>query len=165
MATATPTPLTLADTAVHQGRCYYSSDHGHSFTAGASVAAPANYVRAAYDHAGHLWMATNGGIVRSSDGCATVVAVPGFASARSVALGAPAVAGGYPAVYVYGTIASDTGNPGLYRSDNEGASWVRLNDWAHGLGYVMFVQADSKAYGRVYVATNGRGIMLGEIAA
>ena len=68
-------------------------------------------------------------------------------------------------MYVYGTIASDTGNPGLYRSDNEGASWVRLNDWAHGLGYVMFVQADSKAYGRVYVATNGRGIMLGEIAA
>ena len=128
------------------------------------MSSPQNYVRAAHDRTGHLWFATSNGVSRTVDGCATIITVPGFSNARSVALGASGAAGAYPAIYVHGTLQGDTEGPGVYRSTDEGTVWERINDGTHGFGYIMFVQADSKVFGRVFVATNGRGIFVGEPA-
>lgn len=57
------------------------------------------------------------------------------------------------------------GTRGLYRSTNEGASWVRVNDDAHEFGGPAngrFVVGDMNVYGRVYMSTAGRGIVYGE---
>jgi hypothetical protein len=44
-------------------------------------------------------------------------------------------------------------------------SWVLMNDWSTRFGLIQFVQGDSQTYGRIYVATNGRGILVGDLAA
>jgi hypothetical protein len=58
------------------------------------------------------------------------------------------------AVYLVGTVG---GVAGLYRSDNAGASWVRVNDDAHQWGGIGALAADNATAGRVYLA--GRGVL------
>jgi xyloglucan-specific exo-beta-1,4-glucanase len=53
---------------------------------------------------------------------------------------------------------------GVYRSDDEGASWLRINDDAHefgGLANGQFILGDANVYGRVYMSSAGRGILVG----
>ncbi len=72
-----------------------------------------------------------------------------------------------PAIYIYATIS---GFQGYYRSDDGGVSWVQINDVNHQWGgFVTFdnggafglMAADPNVYGRVYLATNGRGVIVG----
>ena len=70
----------------------------------------------------------------------------------------------YPAIFV-----ANGGGGGrrrdIYRSDDEGATWVRLNDAQHQWGNRFdCISGDPRIYGRVYVGTNGRGILYGDIA-
>jgi hypothetical protein len=56
---------------------------------------------------------------------------------------------------------------GLFRSDDQGASWVRINDDQHqfglGNGWIHCMCADPRIYGRVYFGTEGRGIIYGDL--
>ena len=52
---------------------------------------------------------------------------------------------------------------GFFRSDNAGASWIRINDDLHNFGYQNDLVADPRVYGRVYLATSGRGVVIGEM--
>ena len=57
---------------------------------------------------------------------------------------------------------------GVYRSINQGRTWLRINDDAHeygGLGNAGFVVGDQNVFGRVYLSTAGRGVVVGEPAA
>jgi cellulase/cellobiase CelA1 len=48
----------------------------------------------------------------------------------------------------------------VFRSDDGGASWVRINDDAHQYGNIgAAITGDPRVYGRVYLATNGRGVL------
>ena len=52
---------------------------------------------------------------------------------------------------------------GIYRSTDKGKTWVRLNDDLHLFGNLTdYISGDSKVFGRVYFATNGRGIVMGD---
>jgi len=42
-------------------------------------------------------------------------------------------------------------------------SWVRINDDQHQWGAVSPVIGDPRVFGRVYIGTNGRGIIRGDI--
>jgi hypothetical protein len=53
---------------------------------------------------------------------------------------------------------------GIFRSDGMGASWVRINDDAHQFGMLGTISGDSRIYGRVYVGTQGRGIVYGDLS-
>jgi hypothetical protein len=53
---------------------------------------------------------------------------------------------------------------GLFRSDDAGTSWVRINDEQHQFGSISHVTGDPRIYGRVYFATGGRGILCGDPA-
>ncbi len=65
----------------------------------------------------------------------------------------------YPALYLIGTI---NGQRGIFRSDDEAKSWVRINDDAHEWGLLLHITGDPKKYGRVYVGTHGRGAIYGD---
>jgi photosystem II stability/assembly factor-like uncharacterized protein len=54
------------------------------------------------------------------------------------------------------------GQRGVLRSDDDGASWVRINDDRHQWGLVLQITGDPKQYGRVYVGAHGRGIFYGD---
>jgi len=54
------------------------------------------------------------------------------------------------------------GAAGIYRSIDEGKSWLRLNDDQHQFGWIDHISGDPRLFGRVYFATGGRGIIWGE---
>lgn len=88
----------------------------------------------------------------------------GFGKAAEAAEGAEGSEGsdgaGYPAIYQVGSTETITA---VYRSDDEARTWVRINDDRHQWGWTgQSIAGDPRVYGRVYLATNGRGIQYGE---
>ncbi|KAG8899715.1 hypothetical protein FRC00_001041 [Tulasnella sp. 408] len=110
---------------------------------------------------GDVWVSTDVGLFHTVNNGTTFTQISGFTVAYSVSTGASKTTGGYPAVFVFGTY---NGNPGLWRSDDQGLTWNRLDDAAHGFGSqeANYVSGDPRAWGRVYVGTNGRGIFYGD---
>nr|WP_308016540.1 xyloglucanase [Jidongwangia harbinensis] len=136
-------------------RLYVSTDGGASFAATATVSARS--VRAVPGRAGDVWAAGATGLHRSTDAGATFTALPGVTEAINVAFGKAAPGASYPAVFLVGTVG---GVDGVYRSDDAGATWVRINDDAHRYGNSGDALAgDPRVYGRVYLGTNGRGVL------
>ena len=64
------------------------------------------------------------------------------------------------AVYTSGKVA---GQRGIFRSDDSGKSWLRVNDDKHQFASTGdAIAGDPRVYGRVYLSTNGLGIPYGE---
>jgi hypothetical protein len=40
-------------------------------------------------------------------------------------------------------------------------TWTRVNDGQHQFGYINAMSGDPRVYGRVYLATGGRGVIIG----
>ena len=59
---------------------------------------------------------------------------------------------------------ADAGVRGIFRSIDAGATWVRINDDQHQWGRAgdTAITGDPRIYGRVYIGTNGRGIIYGD---
>jgi hypothetical protein len=114
--------------------------------------------------AGDLWLtAGNGLLYHSTDGGKTfsaltsvgTVATLGFGRAAPVAPGAR-----YPAIYLTGVVG---GVQGVFRSVDAGASWVQINDGQHEYGWIgQTITGDPNVFGRVYLGTNGRGILVAD---
>ena len=66
----------------------------------------------------------------------------------------------YPAIYLAGTVNK---SDGIFRSDDKGETWIRINDDEHLWSLILQITGDPKIYGRVYVGTHGRGIFYGDI--
>jgi photosystem II stability/assembly factor-like uncharacterized protein len=113
---------------------------------------------------GQVWVPLGGaGLTRSQDGGTTFEPIASVASCAAVGFGAPAPGQSSPAAYLWGS--ANGGSRGLYRSDDAGATWLRINDDAHqygGPGNGQFVIGDANVYGRVYLSTAGRGLIVGE---
>lgn len=113
---------------------------------------------------GDLWLPLgDNGLYHSINGGITWTKLANVSSATSVAVGAAASGSSTQSVFLYGT-ASPLGLSAIYRSDNNGASWLRINDDMHQYGGPTLIQADPRIYGRVYLGMNGRGIIYGDIA-
>ena len=149
------------------GLVYYSTDAGVTFTAGAtSFSSLPSYgtgdgmMTATPGREGDLWVtAGNGGLLHSVNSAATFSDVPGFTAAYMVAVGKEAPGHSYPAVYVWGNIDGVTG---FFRSDDSAQTWVRINDDEHQFGTFHHMAADPNTYGRIYVGTEGRGILMAQ---
>jgi hypothetical protein len=116
-----------------------------------------------FSQSGDIWLPLgSNGLRHSSDGGITWTNPSNVTWANSVAVGAAGVATGIPAVYLYG-IAAPAGVMAIYRSDDGGESWIRINDDLHQYGGPTLIQADPRFYGRVYLGMNGRGIVYGDI--
>ena len=144
-----------------------SNDAGVSFAAAGALPSGGNArLTVAPGREGHLWVALYGsGLRRSTDGGQSFTSFPAVTFCEAVGLGKAAEGAGYFAVYIWGTI---DGVRGLYRSVDEGATWLRVNDDDNEFGGPangQFVVGDMNVFGRVYMSTAGRGIAYGEIAA
>ena len=153
------------------GVFYRSDDAGATFTAVSEGALPAEgAVRfgATPGTIGDVWLAGGSdegayGLWHSQDGGATWIAAPGFDEADTVAFGKAAPGATTPAIY---TAASLDGERGVYRSTDGGTTWTRVNDDEHQFGAIgAGIEGDPDVFGRVYLATNGRGIVVGDDAA
>jgi photosystem II stability/assembly factor-like uncharacterized protein len=66
----------------------------------------------------------------------------------------------YPAVFIAGKAG---GVYGIHRSDDAGATWIAITDDAHQFASIGHLAGDPRIFGRVYVGTNGRGIVYGSL--
>jgi xyloglucan-specific exo-beta-1,4-glucanase len=141
------------------GKLYTSTDGGATFTA-QSVALPTTgrlHLKAVPGIAGEVWVAGSTGLLRSTDAGKTFTTVSKVTEGVNVAFGKAAPGASHPAVFVVGTV---DGADGVYRSDDTGATFVRINDDKHQYGNAGDALAgDPRIWGRVYLGTNGRGIL------
>jgi hypothetical protein len=109
-------------------------------------------------HESDIWLPVATGLYHSTDSGASFSRLTSIDSAPFVGFGLAAPGASYPAVYAVGTVA---GVYGIFRSADKGASWVRINDDQHQYGALGDISGDPRIYGRVYVGTQGRGIVYG----
>ena len=142
----------------------------------------AGRLRIAPETPGTLWFAGPAGLLRSVDAGVKFEPVPSVAAAYAVGFGkaspgssfGPAVKTAAPAIYLAGAVA---GTPeakqlsaskgevkagGLYRSLDDGASWQRIDDPEHRFAWIEQITGDPRIFGRVFLGTNGRGVLVGE---
>ncbi|MER6216828.1 RICIN domain-containing protein [Streptomyces sp. NPDC001272] len=144
------------------GTLYASTDGGATFTARAT-GLPDGRLKAVPGVAGDLWIAGGAkGLLHSTDGGRTFTTLTTVRSASALGFGKAAPGTTYQALYLIGTVKDVTG---VFRSTDQGATWLRVNDDAHqwgGIGGVGVITGDPDTYGRVYVGTNGRGLQYGD---
>ncbi len=140
------------------GRFYVSTNGGASFTATAATGLPSGgKFKAVAGHEGHIWLTGRSGLFRSTDSGASFTKISGVDSGISVGYGKSAPGRTYHALFLAGKV---DGVDGVFRSDDTGATWVRINDDQHQYGNMgEAITGDPRVYGRVYLGTNGRGIL------
>jgi hypothetical protein len=160
------------------GKFYYSTDGGKTFTKSTdAVLAGLNFqgwgvtwLAVNPNAEGDVWLANGDNVYHSTNSgvswtkLITMASTPAgynhyngpdLYGAQRIALGKPVASSTYSAaVYLVGTVG---GVAGLFRSDNAGATWIRINDDAHQWGGIGAIAADNTIAGRVYLA--GRGVL------
>lgn len=110
---------------------------------------------------GELWLVLRAGLFRSSDGGRSFARVPSSVSVTALSFGKAPPQRTHPTLYAIGTRDEMRA---IWRSDDEGMTWLRLNDDRHEYGRrYRVIAGDAQVFGRVYVGTDGRGILVGEI--
>jgi photosystem II stability/assembly factor-like uncharacterized protein len=139
---------------------WVSQDGGATFSETVSgLARVSGRPRAVFGVEGDFWLPTESGLLRSTDAGATLIAVPSVQLAYAIGFGMAAPDASYPAIYLSGKIDNQLG---VYRSDDGGESWRRIDDAQHQYGYLNVIVGDPRNYGRVFLGTSGRGIVYGE---
>ncbi|MFJ1554723.1 cellulose binding domain-containing protein [Streptomyces mirabilis] len=150
------------------GNFYVSSDGGATFTASAATGLPSGdsvRFKALPGAKGDVWLAGGAsdgayGLWHSTDGGASFTKLSNVDRADTIGFGKAATGASYQTLY---TSAKIGGVRGIFRSTDKGASWTRINDDAHQWGWTGgAITGDPRIYGRVYIATNGRGIIYGD---
>lgn len=156
------------------GSVFRSRDAGATFTQGAT-GLPSGDVQfkvvAAPGRSGDLWLsAKDNGLFRSTDCGRTFTAVAGCQASHALGFGRAAPVrdrkrpgAGYPAVFQTGRVSATFDGVAVLRSDDAGATWVRINDDTHQWGWTgEVITGDPRVHGRVHLGTNGRGIQYAE---
>lgn len=159
---------------------YRSSDAGATFTTNpfvlqgdppqtkgfprGDVRGGQNRIYATPGRSADLWLPAFDGLyhlasLRGGQGTLVFGRLPGIERIQAFGFGRAAPHRDYPALYLAGTVR---GQPGVFRSDDAGQSWTRINDDAHQWGLILQITGDPRIYGRVYVGTHGRGILYGD---
>jgi len=142
-------------------KVYRSDDGGATFrTMAGDLPEGGQRIVAVPGFAGHLWHAAGKhGLWRSADGGVKFHQAPAVEFAYQLGFGRPAPGKSYPAVYLWGRVG---GVNGIFRSSDGGLGWQRINDERHQFGSLNDITGDPRVYGRVYLATSGRGVVIGE---
>jgi hypothetical protein len=150
------------------GRFYVSTDGGATFTTSAATGLPSGdsvRFKALPGVKGDVWLAGGApdgayGLWHSTDGGRTFTKLSNVEQADTIGFGKAAAGSSYQTLY---TSAKIGGVRGIFRSTDKGATWTRINDDAHQWGWTgAAITGDPRVYGRVYIATNGRGIIYGD---
>ncbi|MEU2054266.1 cellulose binding domain-containing protein [Streptomyces bungoensis] len=150
------------------GKFYVSTDGGATFTASAATGLPSGdsvRFKALPGAEGDVWLAGGAaggayGLWHSADGGASFTKLAGVEQADTIGFGKAASGASYQTLY---TSARIGGVRGIFRSTDKGATWTRINDDAHQWAFTgAAITGDPRVYGRVYVSTNGRGVIYGD---
>lgn len=150
------------------GSFHTSLDGGKTFTKGTTTlpglptyGTGAGVASASPLREGEIWLTTGaGGLYRSVNSGSSFEKVTTVSEAYLTTLGKPDAANGKsaPTAYLWGKVESVTG---LFRSTDSAATWTRINDDAHQYGTLHWMVADANLFGRLYVGTEGRGVVYG----
>ena len=141
------------------GTLYASTDGAATFTAATTGLSGSGRAAAVFGVEGEVWVSAGSNLYHSKNSGAGATKVTGPSQVYSVGFGMAAPGSSYPAVYLIGTVSSVSG---VFRSTDQGATWLRVNDDQHQFGQMDNVAGDEDYYGRVYVTTQGRGIPYGQ---
>lgn len=108
--------------------------------------------------AGDLFLRCAGALYRSRDGGDRFARISADLDIALFGLGRGRVQG-QPAIYA---VAARDGVTAIWRNI-DGARWQRINDDAHRWGNrLRVISGDPRLYGRVYIGTDGRGVIYGD---
>jgi len=150
------------------GAFYVSTNGGASFTQTVSTGLPTEGTlnfKAMPGHEGDIWLAGGNdegayGLWHSTDSGQSFTKLSNVQEADTVGYGKAAPGQTYMALYITAKIDNVRG---IYRSNDAGASWVRINDDQHQYAVPnTTITGDPRVYGRVYLGTNGRGILFAD---
>ncbi|WP_031105942.1 cellulose binding domain-containing protein [Streptomyces sp. NRRL S-146] len=150
------------------GKFYVSTDGGATFKESPASGLPGGdsvRFKALPGGKGDVWLAGGAadgsyGLWHSTDGGTSFTKLSNVEQADTVGFGKAAPGASYQTLY---TSAKIGGVRGVFRSTDKGASWTRINDDAHQWGWTgAAITGDPRVYGRVYVSTNGRGVLYGD---
>ena len=154
---------------VSRGAVYVTSDAGESFTrAFDKLPELPEYelllgsIHAVPEHRGEVWLTTGKGLYVSTDAGNDFDSIGSVQEAYGLGFGKSAPGKSFPTLFLAGKVG---GKKGFFRSEDRGESWNRINDDQHQYGNCNIVEGDPRVYGRVYLGTPGRGIVIGEPAA
>lgn len=152
------------------GTFYVSTDGGKTFAAtaasGLPLGGPVKFA-AVPGREGDIWLAggeewdNTYGLWHSTNSGASFVKLANVEEADNIGFGKAATGQTYVALYAVAQIA---GVRGIFRSIDAGQTWVRINDDQHQWGRAgdTAITGDPRIFGRVYIGTNGRGILYGD---
>ncbi len=143
------------------GTVLASHDGGRTFAAVGAAGLRGATMKVNPVKAGELWIAGREGLGCSTDGGKTVRKIGGVQSAAAVALGKAARQGGPLSVFVAGMVGN---REGIFRSDDGGGTWVEITNARHQFSNSGYLAGDLRTFGRVYIGTPGRGVIVGDIA-
>jgi photosystem II stability/assembly factor-like uncharacterized protein len=106
-----------------------------------------------------LWLSYPGGLIHSPNADTPAKSIKAVNAAYAIGFGAALTPGKYSAVYISGKV---NGVEGIWRSDDEGDNWVRINDDEHRFEPVGAITGDFREPGTVYIAPGRGGIMTGK---
>ncbi len=145
-----------------------STDGGKSFEKRATLPAGNEEKKltiiAPFDQSGHLFAALgDNGLYTSNNSGEEWTKSETFASAMLIAAGKGITDDSYPAIYLFGK--KEMSDPyRFFRSTDGGATWLLVNDEARAGNETQAMCADRNVFGRFYVATNGTGVFVAELA-
>lgn len=140
---------------------FYRSNNGGLTWATTSAKLPTSdwqKVEAVPGIAQEVWISLDkGGLWRSTDGGDTFTQIMSVQWAHLHSFGKPAPGVKNPTLYLYGTVENAQG---VFRSDDNGASWQQLDTAQERVGVgANALAGDRQVSGRVSIGTNGRGIL------
>lgn len=147
---------------MYDGVFYMSEDGGKTFSKVADFLITSVDYQAAPNHEGDLWLSVGSGGVYLLDTATGSIGpvTKDIQDCDALGLGAPETEGGYDTLFMIGE-ANEEGH-GVYISTDKGATWTRINDDTQQWGNVNpKISGDPKTFGRCYISTNGRGIIMG----
>jgi hypothetical protein len=146
------------------GTVYVSNDSGMSFAAAtpSSASFPGRgTLRVSFAHEGDVWLVLSSGsaLYHSTGSGANFAALGNVQAAYAVGFGKAAEGSAFPSIFLLGAVGGVTG---IFRSDDQGANWTLITDDQHQFGVAGYVAGDENVSGRVYVGSNGRGVIYGD---
>jgi len=109
-----------------------------------------------------LWLALPDALLHLPGPEQPAKTIKGVAEPWMIALGKGAPGGSYHSLYVWGKLnVGGAATEGLFRSDDAGLSFKRINDDLHRYGRLLSMTADPLEHGTVYLAPHGRGVVVG----
>ena len=147
--------------AISSGSVCRSDDGGTNFTSTGLNVSDNSALVPCRDNPDALWIRSGTSVGYSSD-CGVTVSYLKDVSAYAIGTGAPKTPGSTAPLYLMGSANNQGG--GIYMTEDLGKSWSKLTTDSDGFGNITYsVTGDASVYGRFYFATNGRGIVTGQV--